>query len=317
MLLLQTPSESMRIQKTKSQELREALSQLLQPTAEPNPLRRWYRRATNFLEEKWRRCWVILLWLSICAGLFGWKFVQYRHRAVFKVMGYCVCVAKGGAETLKFNMAVVLLPVCRNTITWIRSRTPAGGFVPFDDSLGFHKVVAAGIVVGVGLHVVSHLTCDFPRLLHATDDEYETMKPFFGDVKPPNYWWFVKGTEGWTGLVMVVLMAIAFTLAISWFRRGKLRLSRPKPLPASVNTSCNRLIRFVYTSRNRLNGFVDAMLNRFTGFNAFWYTHHLFVAVYALLLVHGHFLYLTNKWQKKTVCAHQTMHALLHSGFCK
>ncbi|XP_048531064.1 respiratory burst oxidase homolog protein B-like [Triticum urartu] len=253
---------------TSSRNLSQMLSQHLKPTTEPNPLRRWYRRASYFLEDNWRRCWVIILWFSICAGLFAWKFVQYRRRAVFEVMGYCVCVAKGGAETLKFNMALVLLPVCRNTITWLRNRTAAGRVVPFDDNLNFHKVIAAGITVGAGMHIISHLACDFPRLLHATEEEYEPMKPFFGDVKPPNYWWFVKGTEGWTGLVMLALMAVAFTLATPWFRRGRVRLPGP--------------------------------LSRLTGFNAFWYTHHLFIIVYALLIVHGHFLYLTKKWQKKS-----------------
>ncbi|KAG6528443.1 hypothetical protein ZIOFF_010618 [Zingiber officinale] len=36
--------------------------------------------------------------------------------------------------------------------------------------------------------------------------------------------------------------------------------------------------------------------NRLTGYNGFWYSHHLFVIVYALLLVHGNFFYLTKKW---------------------
>ncbi|PAN42913.1 hypothetical protein PAHAL_8G197400 [Panicum hallii] len=268
MLLLQAPSQSVRIGTTNSRNLSQMLSQSLRPTPEPNPLRRWYRRAGYFLEDNWRRVWVMLLWLSICAGLFAWKFVQYRRRYVFEVMGYCVCVAKGGAETLKFNMALILLPVCRNTITWIRNRTAAARVVPFDDNLNFHKVVAVGITVGAALHIISHLTCDFPRLLHATDAEYAPLAPYFGERRPPNYWWFVKGTEGWTGLVMLVLMAVAFTLATPWFRRGRLRLPGP--------------------------------LRRLTGFNAFWYSHHCFVVVYALLIVHGHFLYLTKKWQKKS-----------------
>uniref|UniRef100_A0ACD5W6B2 Uncharacterized protein n=1 Tax=Avena sativa TaxID=4498 RepID=A0ACD5W6B2_AVESA len=251
MLLLQAPSQSMRIGTTNSRNLSQMLSQHLRPTLEPNPLRRWYRRASYFLEDNWRRCWVLLLWFSICAGLFAWKFVQYRRRAVFEVMGYCVCVAKGGAETLKFNMALILLPVCRNTITWLRNRTAAGRFVPFDDNINFHKVVAAGITIGAGLHIISHLTCDFPRLLHATDAEYVPMKPFFGDNRPPNYWWFV------------------------------LRL--PKPL------------------------------NRLTGFNAFWYSHHFFVIVYALLIVHGHFLYLTKEWQKKSTWMYLAVPMVLYA----
>ncbi|XP_062181799.1 respiratory burst oxidase homolog protein B-like [Phragmites australis] len=261
MLLLQAPSHS----------VRQMLRQSLRPTAEPNPLRRWYRHAQYFLEDNWKRVWVMLLWLSICTGLFTWKFVQYRRRYVFEVMGYCVCVAKGGAETLKFNMALILLPVCRNTTTWIRNFTFVTRVVPFNDDLNFHKVIAVGITVGAGLHIISHLTCDFPRLLHATDAEYAPLAQYFStsrDWRPPNYRLFVKGTEGWTGLVMLVLMAIAFTLATPRLRRGRLRLPGP--------------------------------LKRLTGFNAFWYSHHLFVIVYALLIVHGHFLYLTHKWYKKS-----------------
>lgn len=119
------------------------------------------------------------------------------------------------------------------------------------------------------MHGIAHLACDFPRLLHATDDEYEPLKSFFGKNRPDDYWWFVKGTEGWTGLVMVVLMTISFTLAQPWFRRNQLKL--PKPL------------------------------KKLTGFNAFWYSHHLFVIVYALLILHGHFIYLSKKWYTKTV----------------
>ena len=48
--------------------------------------------------------------------------------------------AKGAPETLKLNMALVLLPVCRNTLTWLRSSW-ARFFVPFDDSIAFHKVI--------------------------------------------------------------------------------------------------------------------------------------------------------------------------------
>nr|CAB3491692.1 unnamed protein product [Digitaria exilis] len=281
-LLLQAPSQSVRIGTTNSRNLSQMLSQSLRPTPEPNPLRRWYRRAQYFLEDNWRRVWVMLLWLSICAGLFTWKFIQYRRRYVFHVMGYCVCVAKGGAETLKFNMALILLPVCRNTITWIRNRTAMARVVPFDDNLNFHKVVAVGITVGAALHIICHLACDFPRLLHASDAAYAPLGQYFGygDDRPNDYWWFVKGTEGWTGLTMLVLMAVAFTLATPWFRRGRVRLPGP--------------------------------LKRLTGFNAFWYSHHCFVVVYALLLVHGYYLYLQHKWYKKTTWMYLAVPMVVH-----
>ncbi|KAH7522857.1 hypothetical protein ACOSP7_008923 [Xanthoceras sorbifolium] len=280
MLLLQAPSKSANLV-TDSRVLSQLISEKLVPTKDRNIIKKGYKGLAYFVEDNWKRIWVMALWLSICAGLFTWKFIQYKHRAVFDVMGYCVTTAKGAAETLKFNMALILLPVCRNTITWLRSRTKLGVAVPFDDNINFHKVVALGIAVGVGLHAGAHLTCDFPRLLHATDDEYEPMKPFFGDERPDDYWWFVKGTEGWTGVVMVVLMAIAYTLAQPWFRRNRLNL--PKTI------------------------------KKLTGFNAFWYSHHLFVIVYALFIVHGYFLFLSKKWYKKTTWMYLAVPIMLYA----
>lgn len=131
-------------------------------------------------------------------------------------------------------------------------------------------MIATGIAIGVMLHGGAHLTCDFPRLIQASEEEYEPMKPYFGEEQPENYWWFVKGVEGVTGIIMVVLMAVAFTLANPWFRRNKL-----KNMPKVFKT--------------------------FTGYNAFWYSHHLFVIVYSLLIVHGIYLYLTKTWYQKTV----------------
>lgn len=131
------------------------------------------------------------------------------------------------------------------------------------------QVIAFGIAIGTGLHAISHLACDFPRLLHAKNVEYEPVKRFFGDERPDNYGWFMKGTDGWTGVTMVVLMVVAYVLAQSWFRRNRANL--PKSL------------------------------KRLTGFNAFWYSHHLFVIVYVLLIVHGYFIYLSKEWYHKTV----------------
>ncbi|VAH75915.1 unnamed protein product [Triticum turgidum subsp. durum] len=281
-LLLQSPSEAVaRSTTTHSSKLSKALSMKLAPSNDTSPLRRHWQEFLYFVEENWKRIWVMTLWISICIALFIWKFIQYRNRAVFHIMGYCVATAKGAAETLKFNMALVLLPVCRNTITWIRSKTKIGAVVPFNDNINFHKVIAAGVAVGVALHAGAHLTCDFPLLLHASDAKYEPMKPFFGDKRPPNYWWFVKGTAGWTGIVMVVLMSIAFVLAQPWFRRNKLKDTNP--------------------------------LKKMTGFNAFWFTHHLFAIVYALLIVHGTSLYLTKEWYKKSTWMYIAYPVFLYS----
>ncbi|MFS7963972.1 putative NAD(P)H oxidase (H(2)O(2)-forming) [Helianthus anomalus] len=277
-LLLQSPTQTVR---GESKNLSVMLSQKLRNVDDRNIIQRGYDRFKYFLDDNWQRVWVLALWIGAMGGLFTWKYIQYKNRAAFDVMGHCVCVAKGGAEILKLNMALILLPVCRNTITWLRNKTKLGAVVPFDDNLNFHKVIAVGIVVGVTLHGIAHLTCDFPRLLSATEEEYEPMVQYFGE-QPDSYWHFVKEPVGYTGIIMVVLMAIAFTLATPWLRRGRLNL--PKPL------------------------------NKLTGFNAFWYSHHLFIIVYAMLIVHGIKIYLTKEWYKKTTWMYIAIPILLYAG---
>ncbi|KAL3529023.1 hypothetical protein ACH5RR_008345 [Cinchona calisaya] len=280
MLLLQAPSQSVR---GESKNLSQMLSQKLKPTMEHNFIKRWCEDLKYLLLDNWQRVWVIALWIGVMAGLFAWKFVQYRRKkSAYDVMGPCVCMAKGAAETLKLNMALILFPVCRNTITWLRNKTRLGAAVPFDDNLNFHKLIAVAVAIGVGIHVICHLTCDFPRILHASPEKYGPLKPYFGEEQPTSYWEFVKGVEGVTGIIMVVLMAIAFTLATPWFRRNKINL--PKPF------------------------------NKLTGFNAFWYSHHLFVIVYTLLIVHGIKLYLTHEWYKKTVWMYLAIPITLYAG---
>ncbi|XVE57969.1 hypothetical protein DITRI_Ditri04bG0132000 [Diplodiscus trichospermus] len=257
----------------------QALSQNLQGLRKKSRIRRMSSKLLYYLEENWKRIWVLSLWIMIMIGLFTWKFFQYKQKSAFQVMGYCLLTAKGAAETLKFNMALILLPVCRNTITWLRS-TKLGLFLPFDDNINFHKTIAAAIVIGVILHAGNHLACDFPRLINSsTYDKF--LSHDFGSHKP-TYIDLVKGAEGVTGILMVICMAIAFTLATKWFRRNLIKL--PKPF------------------------------DRITGFNAFWYSHHLFVIVYVLLIIHGVFLYLVHIWYRKTTWMYLAVPVLLYAG---
>uniref|UniRef100_A0A1J3CL19 Respiratory burst oxidase-like protein A n=1 Tax=Noccaea caerulescens TaxID=107243 RepID=A0A1J3CL19_NOCCA len=276
-LLLRAPMEGIRDGETKK--LSKMLSQKLKVSQSKNPGERFYREMKYFVVDNWKRVWVMALWIGVMAGLFAWKFMDYRKRSAYQAMGNCVCIAKGAAETLKLNMALILFPVCRNTITWLRTKTKLSALVPFDDSLNFHKVIAIAISIGVVVHATSHLACDFPRLIAADEETYKPMEKYFGPQKK-RYMDFVKSVEGVTGIAMVVLMTIAFTLATPWFRRNKLQL--------------------------------PGVLKKITGFNAFWYSHHLFVIVYSLLIIHGYYVYLIDTWSKKTTWMYVTVPVALY-----
>ncbi|KAJ0915519.1 putative NAD(P)H oxidase (H(2)O(2)-forming) [Helianthus annuus] len=241
-------------------------------------------RLTHFVRwaliENWQRSWVLLLWFLAMACLFSWKFKQYKHKAAFQVMGYCLTTAKGAAETLKLNMALILLPVCRNMLTVLRS-TRARFFIPFDDNINFHKTIAFAIAVGIVLHVGNHMICDFPRLVNSSPKKFALIASDFHDKKP-TYKELVVGVEGVTGLSMLILMAFAFTLASKYFRKNQLKLPSP--------------------------------FNRLTGFNAFWFSHHLFGLVYILLIIHGSFLFLAHKWTEKTTWMYISVPILIYAA---
>ncbi|KAK4373111.1 hypothetical protein RND71_008495 [Anisodus tanguticus] len=228
--------------------------------------------------ENWHRGWILLLWLSAMIGLFTWKFMEYRQMEAFQVMGYCLATAKGAAETLKFNMALILLPVCRNILTRLRS-TRARILIPFDDNINFHKIIAHAIAVGIILHAANHLACDFPHLVNSSPEKFALVASDFDKLKP-SYKSLLTGVEGITGISMVILMTIAFILATRRFRRSILKLPPP--------------------------------LNRLTGFNAFWYSHHLLALVYILLLLHGTFLFFVHKWYQKTTWMYISIPLILY-----
>ncbi|KAK8604577.1 hypothetical protein V6N13_099513 [Hibiscus sabdariffa] len=239
-------------------------------------------KAEVLFRSYWRRAWIVLLWLMICFALFTWKFIQYSHRSAFQVMGYCLSTAKGAAETLKFNMALILLPVCRNTLTWLRKNPGFSSVIPFNDNINFHKLIAGGIVIGVILHGGTHLACDFPRISGSDRSVFrQTIAARFG-YQQPSYFQILDTTEVATGIAMVILMMIAFSLATKWPRR------RSPSLPRSVR--------------------------KVTGYNTFWYSHHLFVLVYALLIVHSMFLFLTVNFIEKTTWMYIAIPVLLYAG---
>ncbi|CAA6656856.1 unnamed protein product [Spirodela intermedia] len=256
-----------------------------------NPIKRCLNEASDFLHENWKRLWITTAWLVLNAVLFLWKFYQYKKKSAFQVMGHCVCVAKGAAETLKLNMALILLPVCRNTITKLRSTvlsssshlTTALTSTRYGGGLVHHhlyKIIALGITAGTFTHTVVHMACDFPRL---------TQSPVFMralgasfSYKQPTYLALLSSATGITGIIMIILMSFSFTLATHSFRRNVVKLPSP--------------------------------LHYLAGFNAFWYAHHLLALVYALLLVHSYFIFLTRVWYQKTTWMYLLIPVIAYAG---
>ncbi|CAK9184830.1 unnamed protein product [Ilex paraguariensis] len=243
------------------------LAKSMIPRRYRTPVSKFQSKASEKIHENWRKIWVLTWWLCLNLILFTWKFLEFRQKDVFQIMGYCLCLAKGAAETIKFNMALILLTVCRRTLTKLRE-TFLGTLIPFDDNINFHKLIAVGIALGTLVHTLQHVACNFVRITTCPNNEFISILGRQFNYKQPTYGGMVESIPGLTGILMIILMTFSFTLATHSFRRNAIALPWP--------------------------------FHHLAGFNAFWYAHHLLVLVYALLLIHGYCLFFTQEWYKKT-----------------
>ncbi|GKV08215.1 hypothetical protein SLEP1_g19880 [Rubroshorea leprosula] len=259
----------------------QCLTKAMIPKRYRTPISKYLTMTSDFINDYWRRIWMIIIWISINFILFYWKFYEFYESSTYQITGLCVCIAKGSAEALKFNMALILLPVCRRTLTKLRESF-LNKLIPFDDNINFHKLVALSIVIWTGIHTIMHLACNYPKLSSCPRDKFMAfLGPVFG-YKQPTYGDLVNNTVGITGVLMIIIMGFSFTLATHSFRRNVIKLPRP--------------------------------FNNLAGFNAFWYAHHLLILAYMLLIMHGYFLILPKPWYLKTTWMYVIVPMLLYAN---
>lgn len=247
----------------------QTLTRAMIPRKYRTPASKFFSLTIEYIHEKWRRIWVIALWLATNLVLYIWKDEQFKQSPLYKISGSCLCHAKASAEILKLNMALILLPVCRRTLTMLRS-TFLGAFLPFDDNINFHKLIALAIVIATTIHTLMHMACNFPLLSSCPKDKFMAIAGPLFHYHQPTYWFFLQTNVGITGILMIFIMAFSFTLATHQFRKNVIKL--------------------------------PGAFHKLAGFNAFWYTHHLLALAYILLFSHGYFLIFEKPWHTKTVC---------------
>uniref|UniRef100_A0A673AWW1 NADPH oxidase 2 n=1 Tax=Sphaeramia orbicularis TaxID=375764 RepID=A0A673AWW1_9TELE len=208
---------------------------------------------------------VVLVWLGINAFLFVHFYMAFLTPRWFYtrvLLGHALSWARAPAAALNFNCMLILLPVCRNLLSFLRgsiqfcSRTAAR---QLDRNLTFHKLVAYMIAFHTAVHIIAHLfnfeffwdaqltndTSSLPYVLSqiGNNDNASFLNPIRNNHTSPTLITFTT-IAGLTG--------VAITLAL-----------------ILIITSSMEVIRRSY-------------------FEVFWYTHHLFVIFFMGLVFHGY-----------------------------
>nr|7U8G_A Chain A, EGFP, Cytochrome b-245 heavy chain chimera [Homo sapiens] len=210
---------------------------------------------------------VILVWLGLNVFLFVWYYRVYDIPPKFfytrKLLGSALALARAPAACLNFNCMLILLPVCRNLLSFLRGSSACCSTRvrrQLDRNLTFHKMVAWMIALHSAIHTIAHLFnvewCVNARVNNS--DPYSVALSELGDRQNESYLNFarkrIKNPEG--GLYLAVTLLAGIT--------------------GVVITLC--LILIITSSTKTI---------RRSYFEVFWYTHHLFVIFFIGLAIHG------------------------------
>uniref|UniRef100_A0A2C9KDP5 NAD(P)H oxidase (H2O2-forming) n=1 Tax=Biomphalaria glabrata TaxID=6526 RepID=A0A2C9KDP5_BIOGL len=187
------------------------------------PLKARVKVVKHFIENYRQHIFFLIIFFGICVGLFAERFYYYtveqEHRGFRKLMSYGISFTRGGAAAMSFTFSFLLLTMCRNTITFLRS-TLLNQFIPFDSHISFHKVVAWTALFFSAIHVIGysfnfyHLVseptrflCVFTSLVFRTEMPYTFQQWVFGTM------------PGFTGVLLVLILCVLYVFATQTARR--------------------------------------------------------------------------------------------------
>ncbi|CAJ0942291.1 unnamed protein product, partial [Mesorhabditis belari] len=179
----------------------------------------FFGTALSFLETYRQQIVILFVFFSINIMIFLERFWHYRyeteHRDLRRVMGAGIAITRGAAGCISFNMALILLTVCRNVITLIRE-TPLGEYIPFDSAIAFHKIVAITAAFWATTHTIGHCV----NFYHVATQSQEGLQCLFQEAVfgsnflPTISYWFYNTITGLTGILLVCVMSIIYVFAL-------------------------------------------------------------------------------------------------------
>uniref|UniRef100_A0A674JM26 NADPH oxidase 1 n=1 Tax=Terrapene triunguis TaxID=2587831 RepID=A0A674JM26_9SAUR len=227
------------------------------------------KASQNGHQNQWASLKVLLraAWLGLNVFLFVYYFLLFDRDKKFYytrvLLGSALAWARASAKCLNFNSMLILLPVCRNLLSFLRGTCSCCRRTmrkQLDHNLTFHKLVAYTIALFTAVHIIAHL-CNFEWYndsqqaadrslssilsdLHQDEESNKWLNPIHTNstVSTPAYVTFTT-IPGLTGVIITVALILMVTSSMEFIRRSY--------------------------------------------FEVFWYTHHLFVIYFAGLVIHG------------------------------
>ncbi|KAI9817219.1 MAG: hypothetical protein M1827_001332 [Pycnora praestabilis] len=162
----------------------------------------------SFLQREFtgRKLVFNVLFHGLHVGLFifgWWKQASDPRLAGLNTLTFSVWLSRGAGLALSVDGAIILLPMCRNILRWIR---PKIRWLPLDESQWFHRQVAYSLLFWTCVHVSAHYVNFF-------NVERTQIRP----ITAVQIHYAEAG--GITGHIMLLCMLLMFTTAHAKIRQ--------------------------------------------------------------------------------------------------
>lgn len=167
------------------------------------------------------RTMCLIMYFAANFILFASKFITYPCDIV---VGYSVCFAKGLAQIILLNAFLVIVPVCRNVIAYLRQYRNLWRYIPFDENIDFHKLAGRVIILSSIAHTFFWiLIIYFAR--HATEADFQvSLISHLDKIRTLPLEQLVWEWPIWTGILMLFMISVAAPFTFEKVRRAKFNL---------------------------------------------------------------------------------------------
>ncbi|XP_076774716.1 NADPH oxidase 1 isoform X3 [Arvicanthis niloticus] len=220
----------------------------------------------NWLVNHWLSVLFLVSWLGLNIFLFVYAFLNYEKSDKYyytrEILGTALALARASALCLNFNSMMILIPVCRNLLSFLRGTCSFCNRTlrkPLDYNLIFHKLVAYMICLFTAIHIIAHLF-NFERYSRSQQAMDGSLASVLSSLSHPE-----KKEDSWLNPIQSPNMTVMYAAFTSI--AGLTGVIATVALVLMV-TSAMEFIRRNY-------------------FELFWYTHHLFIIYIVCLWIHG------------------------------
>ncbi|XP_047475214.1 dual oxidase 2-like [Penaeus chinensis] len=177
-----------------------------------------FRSIVNNIKNKqqtlfWGTLYTIVMLLIFAERAYYYT-IEREHAGLRRIAGLGVTVTRGAASAMMFTYSTLLVTMCRNVLSFLRS-TMLHRIFPFDNMVDFHRYIGAWALFWTLVHIIGHCINFYHISTQTAMDLACIFRDFFRGthVLPKFHYWCLQTITGLTGVLLTIHTAVIYAFA--------------------------------------------------------------------------------------------------------